>query len=141
MKISILNKQRSGDANLWKMIIFWIGITIAVGVVSLMAFYYQDYRTASSWMSVLSSSSNSDWEFEAAWFCDDGESVSIDYSAVSGEFTLECRLLDPSGDDADSVEDTYVSEFTSHGVNILEDHDDIDVSSGDEDTLIYTIEN
>ena len=134
---SFANKERSWDENIWRLIVFAITIIIAVWVLGILAYFYQEHQEEAAVMSVLGSSSSDLTDLEDAGFLheqDDGEDAWIEYNAIADEYTMwtdddsatlcdeqdgdDCEIgiedfatVDEDGDCDDSVEDCVVYEL------------------------------
>lgn len=86
----MINKRRSGDENIWKLIVFAITIVIAIGLVGLVSYFYTQSRQAAVNTGVLGSTSSTATEIlkimpscSATWVVYDA--IANRYSFVGGQ--------------------------------------------------------
>lgn len=86
----MINKRRTGDENIWKLIVFAITIVIAIGLVGLVSYFYTQSREAAVNTWVLGSTSSTLTEIAkimplctATWVIYDA--ISNKYSFAGGQ--------------------------------------------------------
>lgn len=88
---AMINKQRSWDENIWRLIVFAITIIIAVWVLGLLGYFYTQYQEEARVMSVMSSSSSTPTDLLGIDYCDDtDDGAGIEYDAVQWEYAVSC---------------------------------------------------
>lgn len=91
--MNTLNKRRSGDENIGKLIVFAITIVIAIGLVGLVSYFYTQSREAAVTNGILGSTASSSTEIKQVldkYFTTScaGTAATISYEAISGVYTL-----------------------------------------------------
>jgi len=81
-----MNKRRSGDENIWKLIVFAITIVIAIWLVGLVSYFYTESRQQAVNTSILSSTNST--AAEIANVADACTAAVITYWAVDNLYTM-----------------------------------------------------
>ncbi len=95
--MTTINKKRSGDENIGKLIVFAITIVIAIGLVGLVSFFYTENRQVAVNTAVLSSTNSNSADIVAVLANSSatdactasGSGFTIDFNAISNLYTLE----------------------------------------------------
>ena len=88
----MINKQRSWDENIGRLIVFAITIIIAVWVLGLLGYFYTEYQEEARVMSVMSSSSSTLSDLQGIDVCGSGATAGgIDFDAVANEYAVGCE--------------------------------------------------
>jgi hypothetical protein len=84
-----LNLQRKGDENIGRLIVFAITIVIAIGVVSLVSYFYnQNRENAATTATVFSQTATvADFEKLELVVAAEAGAVDVSYSALDGVYT------------------------------------------------------
>jgi len=91
MTKNVMQKMRSWDENIGKLIVFAVTIIIAVGVLGTLAYFYNQSRTNSTAMAVLTSTTTSVADLKGAGFCDSNSTTgSVSYTPITNKYTLDC---------------------------------------------------
>lgn len=85
--MTTINKKRSGDENIGKLIVFAITIVIAIGLVGLVSFFYTENRQVAVNTAVLSSTTSSAENIEDLVAACAG-ATGITYNAISNVYTM-----------------------------------------------------
>jgi hypothetical protein len=89
-----LSLKRKWDENIWKLIVFAITIVIAIGVVSLVSYFYLQSKGDAVVNAVLNSPSSSPEELYKVWLCaSPAEGSKVEVDAIEWTVYLTC----PSG--------------------------------------------
>lgn len=83
-------RKRLWDENIGKLIMFSVTIIIAVGLVGLLTFFYNESRTSTTQMSVLWNANSTATNISDAWFCTASASNTIAYNPISGTYAITC---------------------------------------------------
>lgn len=98
--MTTINKKRSGDENIGKLIVFAITIVIAIGLVGLVSFFYTESRQQAVNTAVLSSTNSTPAEILAipglTTAC--AGVTGISYNAISNNYAL-VGVTTPAGCD------------------------------------------
>lgn len=84
----LFNKKRSGDENIWKLIVFSITIVIAIWLVGLVSYFYNTSRQQAVDISVLSSINSSSNEIQGVVPDCSGTGVQIQYNAITNQYSM-----------------------------------------------------
>lgn len=85
--MNTLNKRRSGDENIGKLIVFAITIVIAIGLVGLVSYFYTQSRQAAVDTGILGSTSSSAADIAKVLTCATANSIS--YDAIANVYTFK----------------------------------------------------
>ena len=89
--VNFVNKERSWDENIGRLIVFAMTIIIAVWVLGVLAYFYAENREEAAAMSVLGSTAATSQDLVDIWVCaDDNDDNQVEYNAVSWEYTVTC---------------------------------------------------
>lgn len=130
--IDFHQKQRSWDENIGRLIVFAMTIIIAVWLVWLLAYYYDERREQAVQMAVLWSSAATLEELENIWVVkENAYSGGVHYDTISWNFVVWC----------DSNDCINNQTFEDNGSLRIIEGDCDEVNHDAEDCIEYTTNN
>lgn len=86
--MNYLNTKRSGDDNIWKLIVFAVTIIIAIGLVGLVTYFYNQSRQQAVATGVLGSTSSTQADIRKLPNLGNCEATAITYDAIANTYSL-----------------------------------------------------